>query len=157
MLLVFLQIVAARVNLKDEKYACTKMSQVMVAYRMMACRMHACTVSPLPAGGEWNPDTPGSNVLECVHNGAAPGAVPWQHEGYLLMTNAVYHVNVSRRYQLPRLDLTRSRCLKSSPMRGIMDNGLWDLGVKIVGLWDLEPSIMVKLVQRVPYPRVDDW
>ena len=93
------------------------MSQVMVAYRMMACRMHACIVSPLPAGGEWNPDTPGSNVLECVHNGAAPGAVPWQHEGYLLMTNAVYHVNVSRRYQLPRPDLTRSRCLKCTCRR----------------------------------------
>ena len=38
-------------------------------------------------------------------------AVPWQHEGYLSLTNAVYQVSVSRRYRLPRPDLARSRCV----------------------------------------------
>ena len=39
-------------------------------------------------------------------------AVPWQHEGYLSLTNVVYQVNVSRHYRLPRPDLAQSRCLK---------------------------------------------
>ena len=44
-------------------------------------------------------------LAERGHQQAWVQAVPWQHEGYLSLTNAVYQANVSRHYRLPRPDL----------------------------------------------------